>query len=108
MRARRAGESALLLVDVVDVLAIEGIEHAVIGALAASVYGAVRASMDADAVLSLSAREAGDVPRLLVAAGFQVKVNRGDFDDPIAVFARERDAPFHGGARTSRVMWLER
>jgi hypothetical protein len=53
MRTNRSGESALLLLDVVELLAREKIEYAVIGALAASVHGAVRASMDADVVLSV-------------------------------------------------------
>ena len=48
MRTSRAGESALLLLDVVDRLVAEKIQYAVIGALAASVHGAVRASLDLD------------------------------------------------------------
>jgi hypothetical protein len=50
MRAGGVGESALLLLDVVELLGRRGIEYAVIGALAASVHGAIRASMDADVV----------------------------------------------------------
>lgn len=42
----------LLLLDVVDLLTATKINYAVIGALAASVHGAVRASMDSDVVLS--------------------------------------------------------
>ena len=49
MRATRAGQSALLLLDAVGVLAARKILYAVIGAMAASVHGIVRASMDADA-----------------------------------------------------------
>ena len=56
MRTTRSGESALLLLDVIDLLCTEGIEYAVVGALAASIHGAVRASMDADVVLSLRVR----------------------------------------------------
>jgi hypothetical protein len=37
MRARGPGESAKLLLDVVDVLAARSIDYAVIGALAASI-----------------------------------------------------------------------
>ena len=48
MRATRSGESALLLLDVVDLLSDQNIDHAVVGALAASIHGAMRASMDAD------------------------------------------------------------
>lgn len=54
MRTTRSGESALLLLDVIELLASHKTEYAVIGALAASVHGAVRASMDADVVLSIA------------------------------------------------------
>ena len=47
MRARQAGESALLLLDAVDLLERAGISYAVVGAMAAAVHGVVRASMDA-------------------------------------------------------------
>jgi hypothetical protein len=40
-----------LLLDVVEIVAHDNIPYAVIGALAASVHGAVRASMDADLLL---------------------------------------------------------
>ncbi len=46
MRTRQAGESALLLLDAVDVLARVGIRYAVIGAMAAAVHGVVRALSD--------------------------------------------------------------
>ena len=52
MRTSRSGESALLLLDVVDRLLAQKIDYAVIGALAASIHGVVRASMDADVLLS--------------------------------------------------------
>ena len=58
MRATRSGESALLLLDVIDLLADQSIEYAVVGALAASIHGAVRASMDADVVLSVGVPQA--------------------------------------------------
>ena len=60
MRPSRSGESALLLLDVVDLLTGTRVEYAVIGALAASVHGAVRARMDADIVLSVGMRDASD------------------------------------------------
>ena len=49
MRTKGPGEAALLLLDVVALLRIEKIDYAVIGAMAASVHGVVRASIDADA-----------------------------------------------------------
>jgi len=83
MRTTRSGESALLLLDVIDLLASHKIEYAVIGALAASVHGAVRASMDADVVLSVPLPEAKDLGSILTAAGFQTELTRGDLEDPI-------------------------
>jgi len=41
------------LLDVIEVLARERIDYAVIGAMAASIHGVVRASTDADVVRSL-------------------------------------------------------
>jgi hypothetical protein len=69
MRTSRDGQSALLLFDVVAILKKEKIDHAVIGAIAASVHGVVRASMDADLVLS-----------------------KGDHDDPIPALLELSDA----------------
>src|SRR5512134_3253367 len=39
MRARRSGESALLLLDAIDVLRLVKAPYAVVGAMAASVHG---------------------------------------------------------------------
>jgi len=63
VRTTRAGQSALLLLDAVDVLAARKVPYAVIGAMAASVHGIVRASMDADAVLSLTIQETPSLER---------------------------------------------
>lgn len=83
MRTTRAGQSALLLLDAVDVLTARKIPYAVIGAMAASVHGIVRASMDADAVLSLTIQETPTLEREFRAAGFPTELRRGDPDDPI-------------------------
>lgn len=72
MRATRSGESALLLLDVIDLLADQNIDYAVVGALAASIHGAVRASMDADVVLSVGVPQAERIERKLKTAGFQI------------------------------------
>ena len=58
MRARGPGQSVLLLLDVAAVLANQEVEYAVIGAMAASVHGSIRATTDADALVSVSAAEA--------------------------------------------------
>jgi predicted nucleotidyltransferase len=91
MRTRRSGQSALLLLDVVDQLVNLKIEYAVVGAIAASVHGAVRASMDADVVLSLAIQQADDLERGFKAAGFRTELSRGDFDDPIPGLLRLSD-----------------
>jgi hypothetical protein len=91
MRTSRSGESALLLLDVVDLLTGEKVDYAVIGALAASVHGAVRASMDADVVLSGGMRVAKALERVFKAAGFSAELTSGDLDDPIPGLLRLRD-----------------
>ena len=84
MRTCRSGESALLLLDVVEVLARERVDYAVIGAMAASVHGVLRASMDADAVLSITTQQLGQLHEIFRNAGFATDLRRGDLDDPIA------------------------
>lgn len=86
MRAKGPGQSALFLLDVVDVLSKLRISYAVVGALAASFYGIVRASMDADAVISFQGSK-GDRELLLselIRVGFDVTQRQGNSDDPIA------------------------
>lgn len=83
MRTRQAGESALLLLDAVDLLERAGISYAVVGAMAAAVHGAVRASLDADAVILLPAHRAAELERDCRGAGFISEVRHGEPDDPI-------------------------
>lgn len=92
MRTTGPGESALLLLDAVDVLTADGINYAVIGAMAGSVHGIVRASFDADAVLSLAVQRAPELERKFKAAGFQTTLRRGDPDDPIGALLSLSDA----------------
>lgn len=92
MRTTGLGQSALLLLDAIEVLASEKIDYAVIGAMAASVYGVVRASMDADAVLSLAAQRRSDLERKFKAAGFQTELRVGDPDDPIPAVLQLTDS----------------
>lgn len=91
MRASGPGESALLLLDVVDVLDARKIPYAVIGATAATVYGAMRASMDADLVVSIALTQAVDLEGALRNLGLDTQLNRGDFDDPIPAMLRVGD-----------------
>lgn len=91
MRTRQAGESALLLLDAVDLLDRAGIPYAVVGAMAAAVHGVVRASMDADAVISLPTHRAAELERECRAAGFISELRHGDPDDPIGAVLALRD-----------------
>lgn len=84
MRATARGESALLLIDVLDVLHAKSLKYAVIGAMAGAVHGVVRASVDADAIVSLAALEAPALSKDLADAGFDVELKKGAYDDPIA------------------------
>ena len=83
MRPTQSGQSALLLLDVLDVLAQEKTADAVVGAMAASVHGAVRASLDADAIAFVNVKRARDLHNALNAAGFTSSLRVGDDDDPI-------------------------
>jgi predicted nucleotidyltransferase len=83
MRARGRGESALMLLDVVDVLSKERVDYAVIGAMAASVHGSIRATTDADALLSVTPARLRRIERALANSGFVTDFRRGGSDDPI-------------------------
>jgi len=83
MRASAPGQSALLMADVAEFLAKQGVRYAVIGAMAAAVHGVVRASLDADAVVALQVREAQALRQSLVEEGYAAVLRTGDVDDPI-------------------------
>jgi hypothetical protein len=83
MRASRPGQSALLLLDAIELLRRENIDYLVIGAFALSVHGVVRASRDADALLRISLSGITRLQHMFEVAGFQVTLRQGDADDPI-------------------------
>jgi predicted nucleotidyltransferase len=83
MRARGPGQSALLLVDVAGVLADEAIDYVVIGAMAASVHGSIRATTDADALVSVGVPKLRQLQKAFRKAGFDTSLQQGDADDPI-------------------------
>ena len=83
MRATGPGQSLLLLLDVVAVLDKQGIEYGVVGALAASVYGTIRATTDADAVVSATQSKLAGLEKVFRKADLRAKLRRGDSDDPI-------------------------
>lgn len=82
-RANGPGQSTRLLLDIVDVLNRERTNYAVIGAVAAAVHGVVRASLDADAVVSLSVGELTRWRTTLTPLGLRAELRRGDSDDPV-------------------------
>lgn len=94
MRTSGPGQSALLLLDVIDVLAARKIPYAIIGAFAASFYGVVRASVDADAVISLrpSQTDAEALLAVIREAGFQGTYRQGDARDPIGAVLKVEDS----------------
>lgn len=83
MRATSPGQSPLLLLDVVALLEKQGIEYGVVGALAASVYGTVRASTAAAALISIAPSKLAGLERMFREASFMAQLHRGDADDPI-------------------------
>lgn len=85
MRATSPGQSLLLLLDVVAVLDRQRIRYAVVGALAASVYGTVRATTDADALVSISRPKLAALEKVLRKAGLKTELRVGDGEDPITL-----------------------
>ena len=83
MRADRPGQSALLLLDAVEILRREAVDFIVIGAFALSVHGAIRGSTDVDALLHISERRLATLRDLFEYAGFGTTLRRGDAEDPI-------------------------
>ena len=85
MKISGPGESSLLLLKIVKLLNKLNISYAVVGAFAASFYGLVRASLDADAVISVGQNEQrfNQLLSSFKKAALKVKIRRGDFQDPI-------------------------
>jgi len=83
MKARGPGQSALLLLDVAQVLVKEEVEYAVVGAMAAAVHGVIRATTDADALLSVTMTRLGSLEKAFRKAGFDSELRHGDAEDPI-------------------------
>jgi hypothetical protein len=91
VRTRQAGQSALLLLDVLDVIDRERIPYAVIGAMAAAFHGVPRASFDADLVISLAAGQSESLAETFKKEHFQVTSRKGTWDDPIPGLIELRD-----------------
>lgn len=83
MRARAPGQSPLLLLDVAAMLVEEKLDYAVIGAMAAAMHGSIRATTDADALISATLARLGQLEKVLRRAGLKTELRRGDQDDPV-------------------------
>jgi hypothetical protein len=59
--------------------------------MAASIHGVVRASVDADAVLSLALRQAQELERSFADSGFGTDLLVGDLEDPISAMLQLTD-----------------
>ena len=94
MRTRRAGQSALLLLDAIDILKRDGVGYLVVGAFALSAHGVVRASLDVDALLHVSRSALRKLRGEFENAGFGTTLRHGDADDPIPFMLVLNDA--HG------------
>ena len=55
-------------------------------------YGVIRASRDADALLSISVPALAGLERTFREAGFHTELRRGDFDDPIGAVLTLQDS----------------
>jgi hypothetical protein len=126
MRAQAPGQSVLLLLDVVELLAASKVDYAVIGALAAAVHGSVRATIDADALVSASRStfesllvdiqlatgngdcDAADQYSPLADIYLPCLMLRAGYSDSIRSFLRQRDEAvllptgFHGDSVPAR------
>jgi hypothetical protein len=93
MKAKGPGQSVLLLLDVINILDRLRIPYAVVGAFAASFYGVVRASMDADAVISLQPGQAAlkALTEGLLRAGLKSTYRKGGVDDPVGAVINVED-----------------
>ena len=83
MRTRKGGQSALLLLDVVDILHREKIDYAVIGAFALAVLGVVRATTDVDALLFTTPARLAKLEEQFKRDAFATELRIGEADDPV-------------------------
>ncbi len=84
MRTSRGGQSALLLLDVVEILRREKVDYAVIGAFALTVLGVVRATVDVDALLFVQPGRLAKLEKPFKKAGFDTELRTAEANDPVA------------------------
>jgi predicted nucleotidyltransferase len=83
MKARGPGQSALLLLDVAAIIGNQGIDYVVVGAMAAAVHGSIRATTDADVVVSVGVAKLRQLQGELKRAGLGADLRQGDVEDPV-------------------------
>lgn len=91
MRTNKGGQSALLLLDVAEILRRERVDYAVIGAFALTVLGVVRATTDVDALLFTKPGRLAKLEKPFRRAGFDTELRTAEADDPIAGMLVLRD-----------------
>ena len=84
MRTNKGGQSALLLLDVVEILRREKVSYAVIGAFALTVLGVVRATTDVDALLFAVPGRLAKLEKVFKQAGFDPELRSAEADDPVS------------------------
>ncbi len=84
MRTSGPGQSALLLLDVIDILSRHMTPYMTVGAIAAAFHGVVRASQDADVVVSLQGAGLAALNEPMTSAGFRTDLKLGGPDDPVS------------------------
>ena len=86
-----AGQSLGLLLKVAQYLDEAGYPYVVIGAVAAALHGVVRATLDADALVSLPISTLEKMAVRFSGAGYETELRRGDESDPIPAMLVIRD-----------------
>jgi hypothetical protein len=94
VRTSKGGQSALLLLDVVEILRREKVDYAVIGAFALAVLGVVRATTAVDALLFTTPGRLAKLEKAFKRAGFRTELRTAEADDPISGMLVLRD-DFH-------------
>ena len=84
MRTNKGGQSALLLLDVVEILRREKVDYAVIGAFALTVLGVIRATTDVDALLFTKPSRLAKLEKLFKQVGFDTELRTAEADDPVS------------------------
>lgn len=84
MRTHKSGQSALLLLDVAEILRHENVNYAVIGAFALAVLGVVRATTDVDALLFAEPGRLAKLEKPFKHLGFGTELRSAEADDPVS------------------------